>query len=96
MEREEIESIVKHFGFEGTEINAMHKENGIRYTFPRSGGYGSVIINGVDIFINDWEYLKIEIDDYGIVVRMYYDIHYIGCVVYSYDDIKCFVLKKGM
>ena len=94
MKRAEVETIVKEFGFEGKDFNKM--ENGILYSFPRSGGYGSIIINGADLYINDWEYLKIEIDDYGITVRMYHDIHYIGCMVYSWDDVKSFVLQKGM
>lgn len=93
MKREEVETIVKEFGFEGQAVKG--DENKIIYTFPRSGGYGSIIINGDDLFVNDWEYLKIEIDDWGIVARLYYDIHYIGCKVYSFRDVECFMMKKG-
>lgn len=92
MERAEAEKTLIDFGFEGQE---NHKEDGITYSFPRSGQYGSIIINGADLFVNDWKYLKIEIDDYGIVARLYYDIHYIGCTVYSWDDVECFRMKKG-
>ena len=94
MERAEVESIVKEFGFEGRAV-VDDRENKVVYSPPRKGQYGSIIINGADIFVNDWAYLKIEIDDYGIVARLYYDIHYIGCTVYSWEDVECFMLKKG-
>ena len=95
MKRVEVESIVKEFGFEGQAVEKA-EENKVDYTFSRSGGYGSIIINGADLYVNDWGYLRIEIDDYGIVARLYHDIHYIGCMVYSWDDVKSFVLQKGM
>lgn len=94
MKREEVESMVKEFGFEGQAVEKA-EENKVVYSFPRSGGYGSIIINGADLFVNDWTYLKIEIDNYGIVARLYYDIHYIGCRVYSWEDVECFRMKKG-
>lgn len=95
MKRAEVETIVKEFGFEGVEDTYSHKENGMIYTFPRSGGYGSIIIDGVDLFVNDWAYLRIEIDDYSLVARLYHDHAYVGCIVYAWTEIDEFMLKKG-
>ena len=94
MNRTEAETILKEFGFVG-KTGGNTKEDEMVYTIPNERGYGSVILNGTDLFVNEWGYLRVEIDNYGITIRLYCDIHYIGCIVESWEDVEKLELSKG-
>ena len=97
MDRREAEEIIKEYGFVEKECGEnSHKENGVIYSFPRSGQYGSIIINDVDLFVNNWKYSRIEVDDSCLVIRLYYDDHYIGCIVKVWNEIDDFEIRKGI
>ena len=100
MNRETIEQKIREFGtgspeFKGRPLELRYKENGIIYeTEQKYDDPLDVIINGTNLYVDNRHYLKFEVDDWGLVIRLYYDIHYIGAIVNSWDDIKEFQLGR--
>ena len=98
MKRQEIEETIKKFGFEGTENYPFrYDEDGILYSFPKESDQScDVIINGVDLYANEIRFVKFELDNWGMSVRLYHDNQYIGAIVHSFDDIESFELTRTM
>ena len=96
MNRETVEKMIREFGsgspeFKGRLFEARHKENCIIYqTEQKYGDPLNVIINGVSLYADNRHYLKLEVDDWGLVVRLYYEHHYVGCVVENWEDLNSF------
>lgn len=95
MNRTEVEAKLKEFGFV-SKAGDDTKQDETVYTMPNERGYGSVILNGTDLFVNEWRYMRVEIDNYGIIIRLYCDIHYIGCILESWNNVEKFELRKGI
>ena len=49
-----------------------------------------IIINGVDLYVNNCNYVKFEVDKWGLCIRLYYDYNYVGCITNAWEDIKEF------
>ena len=96
MERQEIENKIKEFGFEGTQDYPFKYEEGaILYSFPiESSQSCDVIINGTDLYADKIHYLKFEVDNYGISIRLYCGNQYIGCIIESWENIDTFELTR--
>lgn len=92
MKRTEIENILKENGF-----NARPIEGALVLSIYEKKGTESVdvIINETeDLFCNCLNFLKIEVNDDGVCIRLFYDIFYVGCIVKSYDEIETFEIDE--
>ena len=88
MDQESILEILESNGFQG------RKECGFKEdcTVYEQENYDSldIIINGVDLYIHNCNYVKVEVDAWGLCIRLYYDYNYIGCITNAWEDIKEF------
>ena len=100
MNRENVEQIIKTCGtgspeFKGRKLEDIRSENGIIYELDSSNDNPlDVTINGTNLYVNDRNYVKFEVDDWGLVIRLYYEHHYIGAIVNNWEDVKDFKLGK--
>lgn len=100
MNRQEVEKIIKTYGsgspeFKGRLLTERNREDGILYENDSTDDNPiNVTINGTNLYVADINYLKFEVDDWGLVVRLYYDYHYIGAIVKNWEDIKTFELTE--
>ena len=90
MERTEAEKTLSNIGFKIEKIRTdsiLHEDVAV-FEYKGLRTHGSILINDFDLYVNDMEYIKIEISDDSLVIRFYYDIHYIGCHVEPLDSLK--------
>ena len=90
MERTEAEKTLRNIGFKIEEIRTesiLHDEITV-FKYEGESTHGSVIINDFDLYANDMKYIKIEVSNDTLVIRFYYDIHYIGCHVEILENLK--------
>ena len=88
MDRVTVEEMIKNFGSGSPEFSkkgCVIYETGTKYDDPLD-----VIINGTNLYVDDRAYLKFEVDDWGLVIRLYYGSHYISAIVNQWEDIKEF------
>jgi len=102
MERQEVENIIKTYGtgspeFKGRKLerNPNYSPDGILYEPDTTSDNDlDVFINGEDLYVANIQFVKFEVDNWGLVVRLYYDCQYIGCITESWEDIKTFKLGR--
>ena len=74
MERQDVENIIKTYGtgspeFKGRKQELNYKKNGIVYEPNTSNDNDlDVIINGRDLYVANRQFVKFEVDDWGLVV----------------------------
>lgn len=99
MDRVTVEEMIKNFGsgspeFKYRQLEESKKgcviyETGTKYDDPLD-----VIINGTNLYVDDRAYLKFEVDDWGLVIRLYYDSNYISAIVNHWEDINEFKIGR--
>ena len=80
MDRESVEKILKDSGF------ISHECAGVENTTC----FSKESMDSVDV-----NYVRFEVDDWGVCVRLYYGYYYIGCIVKCYNDLSEFSLEEG-
>lgn len=98
MDRVTVEEMIKNFGsgspefkyrqLEESKKDCVIYETGTKYDDPLN-----VIINGTNLYVDDRAYLKFEVDDWGLVIRLYYEYTYLGCITKAWEDIKIFEIE---
>lgn len=101
MDRESVEKMISEYGsgspeFKARRLELNHRENGVVYE-PDTTDDSSidVFINDIDLYVDNRQNVKFEVDDWGLVVRLYYEHYYIGAVVKSWEDLKNFDINGG-
>ena len=101
MDRESVEKMISEYGsgsheFKARRLELNHRENGVVYE-PDTTDDSSidVFINDTDLYVDNRQNVKFEVDDWGLVVRLYYEHYYIGAVVKSWEDLKNFDINGG-
>ena len=91
MDQESIIEILESNGFQG------RKECGFKEdcTVYEQENYDSldIIINGVGLYVHNCNYVKFEVDKWGLCIRLYYDYNYVGCITNAWEDIKEFNIE---
>jgi hypothetical protein len=90
MEINEVKKTLSNNGFKLERIRSdslIHEEVSI-FKYEGECIHGSIIINDFDLYASDMKYIKIEVSNDSLVIRFYYDIHYIGCHVETLDSLK--------
>ena len=89
MDQQSIIEILESNGFQGRKECGFKEE----CTVYEQDNYDSldIIINGVDLYVNNCNYVKFEVvDKWGLCIRLYYDYNYVGCITNAWEDIKEF------
>lgn len=92
MDQESIIEILESNGFQGRKLEGSFKEE---CTVYEQENYDSldIIINGVDLYVHKCNYVKFEVDKWGLCIRLYYDYNYVGCITNAWEDIKEFNIE---
>lgn len=91
MDRESVEKILKDSGFISHECAGV--ENTTCFS-KESMDSVDVNVNGVSLYVSKANYVRFEVDDWGVCVRLYYEYYYIGCIVKCYNDLSEFSLEE--
>lgn len=90
--RAKVEQLLESYGFASRELatgEKIYEKKGIESV--------DVVLDeeGIQsLYVAQVEYLKLEVSDYGICVRLYYDsLFYIGSICKSWEEIKFFDLE---
>ena len=94
MDRVEAEKILQDYGFVGEKVDDDFKDNCILYRYKEhDASCLDIFINHMDLYADEHNFVQFEVDDYGLVTRLYYEYHYIGCVVEDWEDLEIFKLE---
>jgi len=90
MDRAGIENILKENGF------TSRKLQNDEVTYVKEGKESvDIIINETeDLYCNCMDYLRIEVNDQTVCIRLYHEYNYIGCIIKSYDEIETFEIDE--
>ena len=92
MDQQSIIEILESNGFQGRKECGFKEE----FTVYEQDNYDSldIIINGVDLYVHNCNYVKFEVvDKWGLCIRLYYDYIYVGCITNAWEDIKEFNIE---
>jgi len=91
MDRESVEKVLQDFGFE-----AHEEEDTLIYSYKKDSYDDlNININEETLYVCKANYVRFDVDGWGLCIRLYYEYYYIGCIVHGYDEITSFTLEAA-